>query len=133
MTVNGDLISRGEIFDEADIDAALARFDELHRQTTRMENAASRTINRLFAHDGARDWAAIARHADRRQFRRRSQSHGECRVLDGRDAVIANMQALEEAGEHHVYRHRDPRRAPRAYRYAFPRAAPRALTGRVRL
>ena len=29
MTFEGDLINRCEIFDEADIDAALARFDEL--------------------------------------------------------------------------------------------------------
>ena len=32
MTVEGDLINRGEIFDEADLDAALARFEELSRQ-----------------------------------------------------------------------------------------------------
>jgi hypothetical protein len=31
FTVEGDLISRCEIFDEADLDAALARFDELDR------------------------------------------------------------------------------------------------------
>jgi DNA-binding SARP family transcriptional activator len=31
LTVDGDLINRGEIFDEADIDAALARFEELSR------------------------------------------------------------------------------------------------------
>ena len=29
LTVEGDLINRCEIFDEADLDAALARFDEL--------------------------------------------------------------------------------------------------------
>ena len=29
LTVEGDLINRGEIFDEADIDAALGRFEEL--------------------------------------------------------------------------------------------------------
>jgi hypothetical protein len=29
LTIEGDLISRGELFDETDIDAALARFDEL--------------------------------------------------------------------------------------------------------
>jgi hypothetical protein len=31
LTVEGDLISRCEIFNEADLDAALARFDELDR------------------------------------------------------------------------------------------------------
>jgi hypothetical protein len=29
LTVEGDLISRGEIFDETDLDAALARFDKI--------------------------------------------------------------------------------------------------------
>jgi hypothetical protein len=32
MTVDGDLISRSEMFEEADLDAALARFDELGAQ-----------------------------------------------------------------------------------------------------
>ena len=31
LTVEGDLINRCELFDEADLDAALARFDELDR------------------------------------------------------------------------------------------------------
>ena len=43
FTVEGDLISRVEIFDEADLDAALARFDELERPTPSFENAATRT------------------------------------------------------------------------------------------
>ena len=42
MTVEGDLINRCEIFDEADLDAALARFDELSRPAPRLENAATR-------------------------------------------------------------------------------------------
>ena len=37
MTVDGDLIKRGDVFDEGDLDAALARFEELHRQTPRPE------------------------------------------------------------------------------------------------
>ena len=41
LTVEGDLINRCELFDETDLDAALARFDELHPQTPRLENAAS--------------------------------------------------------------------------------------------
>jgi hypothetical protein len=32
MMVEGDLISQAELFDEADLDAAIARFDELNRQ-----------------------------------------------------------------------------------------------------
>ena len=36
-TLEGDRISRNEIFDEADLDAALARFDELDRQAPLLE------------------------------------------------------------------------------------------------
>ena len=60
FTVEGDLISRCEIFDEADLDAALARFEELHSQTRRLENAATRALGRFFARFRAHDWAAIA-------------------------------------------------------------------------
>jgi hypothetical protein len=42
VTVEGDLINRIEIFDEADLDAALARFDELDRPAL-LDNAATRT------------------------------------------------------------------------------------------
>ena len=55
----GDLVSRFEIFDEADLDAALARFDELHPQAPRLENAASQLGERQLAHFAARDWAAM--------------------------------------------------------------------------
>ena len=34
MTVDGDLLSRAEVFDEADLDAALAKFDELEPTST---------------------------------------------------------------------------------------------------
>ena len=47
VTVEGDLINRCELFDEADIDAALARFDELSRPARRLENAASQVSERF--------------------------------------------------------------------------------------
>ena len=47
LTVDGDLMSRCEIFDETDLDAALARFDELSRPAPRLENAASRVAERF--------------------------------------------------------------------------------------
>ena len=47
LTVDGDLISRCEMFDEADLDAALARFEELSRPTPRLENAASQAVRAL--------------------------------------------------------------------------------------
>ena len=60
VTVDGDLINRCEIFDEADLDAALARFDELSRPAPRLENAASRVDERFRAYFAARDWDAMA-------------------------------------------------------------------------
>ena len=42
LTLEGGMVNRCEIFDEADLDAAIARFDELSRPARRMENAASR-------------------------------------------------------------------------------------------
>ena len=60
FTVEGDLINRCELFDEADLDAALARFDELSRPAPRLENAASQVYERFLAHFAARDWDAMA-------------------------------------------------------------------------
>ena len=59
FTVEGDLISRCEIFDEADLDAALARFEELQPQAPRLENAASQVYERSSAFAAA-NWDAIA-------------------------------------------------------------------------
>ena len=42
FTIEGDLLSRCEVFDEADLDAALARFDELERPPASFANAATR-------------------------------------------------------------------------------------------
>ena len=74
VTVEGDLINRGEIFDEADLDAALARFDELSRPAPQLENAASQVNERFDACFAARDWDAMAEmladdiyHDDRRR------------------------------------------------------------------
>ena len=47
LTVEGDLINRCELFDEADLDAALATFDELQPPAPRLENAASRVVRAL--------------------------------------------------------------------------------------
>ena len=47
MTVEGDMINRCEMFDEADLDAAIARFDELSRPAPRLENAASQVDRAL--------------------------------------------------------------------------------------
>ena len=60
LTFTGDLISRCELFDEADLDAALARFDELHTRAPRLENAASQAVDRFWKYVGASEWVAMA-------------------------------------------------------------------------
>ena len=66
LTVEGDMVSRCELFDEADLDAAIARFDQLSRPAPRLENAASQA-NRAQsgAYFAARDWDAMAEIAGR--------------------------------------------------------------------
>jgi hypothetical protein len=98
VTVDGDLISRCEIFDEADLDTAHARFEELHPQARRLENAASQVAERFLAQFAARDWDAMAEiladdySAD---DRRRVVNAG---IRHGRDAEIANMQTIADLG-----------------------------------
>ncbi len=42
VTVHGGMITRSELFDETDLEAALARFDELSRPAPQLENTASK-------------------------------------------------------------------------------------------
>ena len=58
--VGGGRVNRYEIFDEADLEAALAGFEELSRPAPRLENAASQAYARLHACFAARDWDAMA-------------------------------------------------------------------------
>ncbi len=111
LTVEGDLLNRCEIFDEADLDAALARFEELQPPAPRLENAASRVFERFLAHFAARDWDAMARDTGRRLFQRRSPAGGE-----RGDPTWSRCRYRGHAGNrrrrHHerdVDRHRDPR------------------------
>ena len=60
LTIDGELISRCELFDEADLDAALASFDELSRPATRLDNATNRVVDRYLAHFATRDWDVMA-------------------------------------------------------------------------
>ena len=47
FTVDGDMVNRCEVFDEAALDAAIARFEQLSRPAPRLENAASRPTRAL--------------------------------------------------------------------------------------
>jgi DNA-binding SARP family transcriptional activator/predicted ATPase len=94
VTVDDDMLSHFEVFDEADLDAALARFEELHPQERRLENAASQVVARFLAHFAASDWDALAETlADdfHQNDRRRVVGAG---VRHGRDEEIADLRAL---------------------------------------
>ncbi len=98
LTVDGDLVNRCEVFEEADLAAALARFDELSRPTPALDNAANRVIERYLSHFPTRDWDAMVEMlADdfTGDDRRRVVNSG---IRTGRDAEIANVQVIAEAG-----------------------------------
>ena len=98
LTVEGDMVNRCEVFEEADLDAAIARFEQLNRPEPRLENAASRVYERYRRYFAGRDWAAItAILADdlSTDDRRRTVGAG---VRLGRDAEIEDMQAIADIG-----------------------------------
>ena len=59
LKIAGGRVSRCEIFDEEDFDAALAKFEELSPHEGRLKNAASEVVDRVNAYFAARDWAAL--------------------------------------------------------------------------
>ncbi len=98
LTVEGDMVNRCEVFDEADLDAAIARFDQLSPPAPRLENAASQVVERVLAHFAARDWDAMAQLLADDVFsddRRRVVNAG---VRHGRDAEIEDVQAAADVG-----------------------------------
>lgn len=102
VTVRGESISRAEIFDEADLGAALARFDELNRPVSRLQSAASRAASRWAErfrhHFGAHDWHALGEMmADSFVLhdRRRTVNAG---IRHGRDAEIDDLRAAADVG-----------------------------------
>ena len=95
-TVDGDLVNRCEMFDEADLDAALARFDQLHPRTPQRENAASRTLDRYYDYFRAGNWAAIADILASDSVVDDRHDVVNSGFWDGRDVVIANLRALAD-------------------------------------
>lgn len=101
-TVEGELISRTELFEEEDLAAALARFDELFPQPRRLENAAIRVYERIRACMASRDWSVMASLLARdisTEDRRRVVNSG---LRQGRDAVLAEISAMVDIGVEHV-------------------------------
>ncbi len=101
FTVDGESFSRCEVFDEADLDAALARFDQLSRSAPHLENTASRVDKRFQACFAARDWDVMAEMLSGDfsiEDRRRVVNMGN---LHGRDAELG-VHAYGVAGSENV-------------------------------
>jgi hypothetical protein len=98
VTLDGDLINRIEVFDEADLDAALARFEELQPRAPRLENAATRVYEKLLAYYAARDWSAVSEivSADLYSDDRRPVVGGGTR--NGRTALLEDLRAVAAVG-----------------------------------
>ena len=97
-TLDGGLINRGEIFEEADLDTALAQFDEMHTQNRRLETAASRVIEQFWAEFAVRDWDAVSALISDHiatEDRRRVVNAG---IQQDRDVELTNMRALADVG-----------------------------------
>ena len=92
--IEGDLISTSDLFDEADLDDALARFDELSRAQRRLENLASQVLEGFNTRFAAGDWDAMAEMlaADHCSDDRRRVVGAGLRL--GRDAEIEDLQGV---------------------------------------
>ena len=98
FTFEGDLINRCELFDEADLDAALARFEQLSRPAPQLENAASQVIERFLACFAVRDWdtfAEILADDIYTEDRRRVVNAG---IRQDRDAEIEDFRSAADLG-----------------------------------
>jgi hypothetical protein len=92
------MVDRSEVFDEADLDTAIARFEQLSRPAPRLENAATRVYERLQAYFAARDWEAmteILAEDVSNEDRRRVVNAG---IRHGRDATMGDLLTATDIG-----------------------------------
>nr|WP_082939991.1 BTAD domain-containing putative transcriptional regulator [Mycolicibacterium peregrinum] len=98
LTVDGGRLSRGEAFDETDVDAALARLEELSRPTRRLQNMASQVDQRFWSHYPSRTWHAMAELLSEDfslDDRRQGLNAG---LRTGRETEIDNVKAMAGVG-----------------------------------
>ncbi len=96
LMVDGYRIIRCEIFDEADLDAALARFEELSHPAPQLENTASQVAERFMERFAGNDWDGMATMLAGNfssDDRRRVVGAG---VRDGQDAWMTDMRATAD-------------------------------------
>ena len=114
LVMNSGAGNRIEVFDEADLDAAITRFNEFHPAERWLENAASRVVERYQPCFAARDWTAMAELLADDIVYGRSPSGRERRgPTRSRSADRGYASRRRGRGrEHDVERHCDPRGAP---------------------
>ncbi|WP_267887329.1 BTAD domain-containing putative transcriptional regulator [Mycolicibacterium brisbanense] len=98
LTIDGDRLSRIELFDEADLGAALAQFDQLTRPTPKLENAATRTYERIKDCYTSGNWAALAEMLAENVSNDDRRLVVNAGVQCGRDAVISEMSGIAGVG-----------------------------------
>ncbi|KZS85815.1 hypothetical protein [Mycobacterium persicum] len=97
LAVDADLPSHCELFDEADLQIAIARFEQLGSPASRLETWHAECTSATGS-TSPRDWAAIAEPPTAETSladHRRLLNSG---VRRGRDAEIDNLRALAEIG-----------------------------------
>lgn len=99
--VDEDRISRSELFDEADLDTALARFEELSRPVRRLENAASRVCARFRSAFAARDWGALADMVADDLYNDDRRPVVNAGIRHGRDSSLEDLRAAANMGVPH--------------------------------
>jgi hypothetical protein len=97
LMVEGDTVGRCELFDEAGLDDAVAKFEGLSRPTRWPENLASRVAERYWKYLGARQWHAMAEiiandfvEDDRRRVVGAGSQHGPEAAIEG-SRVVADI------------------------------------------
>ena len=98
LTIQGDLLDRSETFDEANLDAALARFDELTRPTTRLENTASRVFDNVWSHYAAGEWDTLAAIMADNYVGIDHRRVVSAETQRGRDDAVRDVRATAEVG-----------------------------------
>src|SRR6185312_4530381 len=98
IQVEGDLISRYEMFDESDLDAALTRFEALHPPARQLENAASQATERLWSYFATRSWAEMAEMMADDVLTVDRGGVVNAGVIRGREVNVANMRAVAKIG-----------------------------------
>jgi hypothetical protein len=101
LTVEGDLLNRAELYDEPDLNAALARFEEVSRPAQRLENAATRVFERVLADFRARDWDAMAANLSAEYFQHDRRRVVNAGIRRGRDAEIESFRSAADLGITH--------------------------------